>query len=566
MFGEKNISFHFELQDGVLIKKDTKGLIFLENDRFFAWHKGLTQEGVNEILNSYIENNLKEVLIKREEAHFLCFFYDKESKELFSITDMFGNHEVLHSQNDSKITISNDLNSHNLDGKPQINKERIFQFLAFSSIPAPYTVFENIELQPAATILSASEIVSIDRYWNPSFFSGTKIKDYAQLVRQLKEAFSRTITPISKESKSAIALSGGVDSAGVLGFVSSASNKEVESITISFDDKDPRLIQGAKMSADYANSSLSVVKPEFKDIQKLKEYVARVNQPVDGTALMTAGLIFDGAHEKGAELLWYGFGVDMILGNQKYSKFSHKVRFLDWIFYIPGVSYIVKSLRKILKISENQARILTEPRWYKRFLYIKAPLFWREGIYRVNGELPYESIYKKELRDVFKTKNSRIDQLIHADWLMLHRIRQTTYLSAMGNSYGIQILSPAYSPLVARAILKTPDSIRKRDSWNKTLIRDAFADYFPEEIIRAPRGACIFPYDRWVDENKESFFKYLSASDFSKQYVDIEKLEKRYNQLPERGHLIIRLTALSLWYDTRWSKENISLFDSIFEK
>ena len=143
---------------------------------------------------------------------------------------------------------------------------------------------------------------------------------------------------------------------------------------------------------------------------------------------------------------------------------------------------------------------------------------------------------------------------------------QTQTLNILSKKYLVNSIIPFDSINVIKKIFKTSDVFRKKNNWNKQLIRDVFEPYVEDKLYKNKARSLVVHYNDWFKENYQDIISYLETSEVLKNLIDWEIYKKNYNKLPEPGLNLIRLLSISLWYDVNWNRKNLINFEKMFSK
>ena len=144
--------------------------------------------------------------------------FDREKKEIILSRDYVGQKPLYYSKNNNYYIFSSEINGIFLDKKisPKVSVENLKKYFAYSHVPAPNTIFDNIyQLEPGENIfINASNLASSSKkFWDLKngpdyniFFKRSRSKDF-------KNNFERVIKEHSiADNSPALSLSGGIDS------------------------------------------------------------------------------------------------------------------------------------------------------------------------------------------------------------------------------------------------------------------------------------------------------------------------------------------------------------------
>ena len=118
--------------------------------------------------------------------------YDKEKKDIILSRDYVGQKPLFYAKNRDYYIFSSQLNGVIVDEKISLNisKNNLKKYFAYSYIPAPYTIFDNIfQVEPGQNLIINSESLNckIDKYWDfkngpdyNTFFKKSNSQDFKE--------------------------------------------------------------------------------------------------------------------------------------------------------------------------------------------------------------------------------------------------------------------------------------------------------------------------------------------------------------------------------------------------
>ena len=120
----------------------------------------------------------------------------------------------------------------------EIDTDALEAFLAFNSIPAPYSIFRDIRKLPAGHVLVwENGSVTIERFARPG---PTEVRDgdEAELVEELRARLRDSVKAhLLSDVPVGVLLSGGVDSAALAALAAQETPEPVHTFTIGFAEK-----------------------------------------------------------------------------------------------------------------------------------------------------------------------------------------------------------------------------------------------------------------------------------------------------------------------------------------
>ena len=200
------------------------------------------------LLAAIEEWGIENALIKAK-GMFAIALWDKISKNLYLACDRIGEKPLYYGWVNDQFVFASELKSMKQfpEFNNQIDRNSLALFLRFNSIPAPYSIYENIyKLEPSqiVEINSSSKKIKKHSFWSieeaykkgaMNKFSGTSKEAVNQLESILSDAVS---SQMQSDVPLGAFLSGGVDSSTVVALMQSFSNSKVNTFTIGFNSKE----------------------------------------------------------------------------------------------------------------------------------------------------------------------------------------------------------------------------------------------------------------------------------------------------------------------------------------
>lgn len=544
------------------------GLSSFQREGITILYSGLEESVVSEIFIKYKDNNHFQFINDLQHTLFFIFLIDEEKKRILVINDKMSSNEIFYTKNNQGIFVSNSTKEilEKSNTNMEVDMDSVYEIITYFSIVPPKTIYKNISSVPLGGYLDIDcnqNEIELREYWKPEDFF-IKEMDYSELENGTRNSLVAFFRDNKNIKNSTIALSSGVDSGGMLSMIKSIYGETPESITLGPYGATYKDMMKAKEMAKRNDSTNHAILPSLKDLPKIKEYVLDLNQPIDAGLLFGNSLIFEKTKELGYGNAIFGFGAEMMLGNLKISRVAYSIYKVEKLvpFFILKPIYRVMSIFK--SFSKNQQEFLLNPSWFQRFLRARGPLFVHEKKYFKSISDNFVSHFESKAEKILSLKKLDIlDKMVLLyiySWVNYMQYRD---LTAMGRKYGVNPILPFDDESVMRAFFKTPNIHRKRNDWNKQLIRDMFKPYVGEDMQKIEVGSLIIPYNSWFKDNYVSYIAYLKSNKIISKAVDLDMFEKDYNTVPESGLILMRMLGVAIWYDSSWDMENLKIFDSI---
>lgn len=203
--------------------------------------------------HSFVTNTDTEVIVHAfEEYGTECFdmfdgmfafaLYDVKEKRLFLVRDRMGEKPLYYTMVDGGIAFSSELNG--LEAAEVISRKidirALNQYVQLTYIPAPLTIYENVfKLRPGHYIEVTSDGRKKDHeYWDIPICKVVNIP-YKNAVKKISSLLKESVKyRMIGDVPIGMFLSGGIDSAGIVGLMREAGADRIKTYTIGFDNKD----------------------------------------------------------------------------------------------------------------------------------------------------------------------------------------------------------------------------------------------------------------------------------------------------------------------------------------
>lgn len=491
---------------------------------------------------------------------FLLAWHDTATQRLIIANDHYGSNEILyHVSADTVVVTDNITQLKQALPDLAINHDKINEFFAFGSIQPPATMLHEVSSLPSAHVLQAdvaSGQAGTVEYWSPADTLHDKYPDYDTALSGIRAGLQHSVEQEQDYADTyGVALSGGVDSGGLLSMLHAHTGMRPTAITIGPIGPDSPDLPSARLSAKHVGAKHVEVYPTPDELNHLPRYAASLNQPLDGLSVITYGLMARTAQEHGVTRLLYGCGTDNMLGCQKYSQMALRLQQLSWL---PGPlqrmalhAYIVTRRG----LSADQRKILLAPSHTQRFLHIKSIHQELNQPFLRNNTDPYQSLDTTALDDIFANNDlGMIDRYVMADWRYFHIYNRHSLINRISRPMGITAYNTPYTPFGGAPLLRVTDDMRARNGWDKEIFREAVKPVSPPHLYTNARQSCIIKVRHWLTEpdRHTQVKQQLKDSAFASSVCDIDAFFDAYDTLPTPELFLTKLLVLTYWHDAHF--------------
>lgn len=494
--------------------------------------------------------------------------WDPNHQRLMLAVDRLGIKNIYWNFKNGQLTFATRISALRAnDPSLEMNQTALAQYLVFSAIPAPQTIYAGTEKMCPGTILFFEHgQVRQQQYWDVSFQQERRSeREWTDLVRaELRNSVLRHV-PNSGLKTTGAFLSGGTDSSTVVAFMSERQ-KPVRTFSIIFKESSyseetfVRTTAG-KFETEQHDCRLS---PEdaMSAIPRIAKYY---DEPFANSSAIAAYFCGVMAHECGVNLLLGGDGGDeLFAGNQRYEADK----------YFALYHRVPRIVRRALiepaaRLIPKEHKLLSLPRRYINRAMIPQP----ERFYSYNFFLsfPEEEAFEQEFLERSRTDHwldiprahfarpkhaGELNRLLYLDIKMVLADNDLKKVSGMAELAGIQVRYPLLDYRLAELAGRVPENLKLRRFEKRYIFKKAMSGILPDTVLYKKKHGMGVPISSWLlnDPKLNAFVQDLLHDSRTKQrgYFRpnfVERLmELRHEHVAYYGEIVWYLAALELWH------------------
>ena len=489
----------------------------------------------------------------------------RERPRLLLARDRVGKKPLYYYRDEDRIIFGSEIKAILADPsvKAQVRRSILPLYLSYGYVPAPHTFFENIsELPPAHRLVVENGEVTVDRYWQPP---PQKVGDPAlsekQYVERLRELFEEAVRMrLVSDVPLGAFLSGGVDSAAVVAFMTRIMKQPVKTFAIGFTD-DPSFneLEHARVVANHYHSEHREFMVSPDAIALLPKLVWHYDQPFADSSAIPSFLVAQLTRQH-VKVALTGDGSDELFAG--YERFA--------------AARLAENYRRTPHLLQNAAKrllgMMPEATTYRSFVRRARRFVDSAALPLPERYLHWVGIFPPSLIGELLTDEVEPDPVSHfqtyfdslhdSDLIgQLLTVNMKSYLPGdllvktdrmtMANS--LEARCPFLDHQLLEFSCTIPSELKLKGMTTKYILKRALKDIVPQEIIDRKKHGFGVPVGRWFRTSLKNYLRdtLLSREALARGYFHESTLRRligeHENGKRDHGHRLWALLTLEIW-------------------
>lgn len=509
--------------------------------------------------------------VERMHGVFAIAIWDKNANRLMLVLDRLGVNSLYWRQEPDRLLFGSRIGAVRAvqTGSPTVSPSALMQYLLFSAVSAPMTIYSGIErMLPGHYLVFENGRVRQTCYWDIDYTERENLseREWSDEVREgLRSAVQLHL--LGRESTSTGAyLSGGTDSSSVVAFMSEKF-REPQTFSIFFEEQRWNEIGYARITAEHfkAKHRELCVRPSdaWDAIPKIVSYY---DEPFANTSAIGAYLCARMARKHGVTALLAGDGGDELFGGNsryatdKYFAAYHKIP--SWIR-----RGLIEPVTRAMPVNESK---WTLPKRYVRRANIPLPN--RVFSYNVFLSIPKGDIFDRDFLSQapseewmsvaeghFRTAKATTDlnRLLYVDMKMIlsdNDLRKVLGTAELG---GVRAVFPLLDYKLVELAASLPSRLKVKGFEKRYIFKKAMKGILPEAILTKTKHGFGVPVALWLSQDKrfDSLVNDLLTDSrtrergyFQPTFLDRLRRLSRGPDAHYYGEVLWYLVALELWH------------------
>ncbi|MBI4965604.1 MAG: asparagine synthase (glutamine-hydrolyzing) [Desulfomonile tiedjei] len=489
--------------------------------------------------------------------------WDSVNRLIYTARDRFGKKPLYYTLQNGNLLFASELKALRILGTQtkaawQVRDQGVYDFLSLAVIPQPDTIYDKVyALPPGSWMVFDGRDSRIAKYWTLEFQPKLKIS-YPEVLQHTRELVGEAVRlRLRSDVPLAVFLSGGIDSSVIAYEASRSLGESLQTFTVAMGDADldESTIAGRTARALGVRNNVLNLEPSLVD--DLHKVAKAYDQPyADPSAIPTMKIAKLAAQHVKVVLNGDG-GDELFAGYRRYLA----ARYLKIFSFVPR-----PLLRAAVKISQNRSGSRQSKAGFV-FRFLRA-LIARGGerylIMTVDTlrESTKAQVWIKQtmrgtedwIESLMPTNNiADMDALVDCD-LQINLLSDLLVKMDMASmAASLEARSPLMDHEIAEFSARLPASYRLRFGRTKAVLRDAYRDRLPDEVINRAKSGFDPPLLSWLKNEMRPLTMDCLLGPTTKigSYVDRsfvkELLQGRTAQDCNWALLVYSLLILELW-------------------
>ena len=457
-----------------------------------------------------------EACLDRFDGMFAFALWDVQEKRLFCARDRFGKKPFFYTVQDGCLYFASELTA--LAVLPELRLTlsplALVRYLAYEYVPTPQTLYDEVHSLPPSFFLDVQDgHLRTERYWDMPF----PREDDPRSEEELCETYHALLTRAVKRRMISdvplgVFLSGGIDSSIVAGLMAQQSSRPVQTFSIgfteaSYDESRYARIVARRWQTEHHERILSAE----ECAEHLPQIISRMDVPMADASVAPTWLLSGVTREKvtvalggdGADELWAGY--------------EHYIgyKIATWYNALPAPlrRRVIEPLCRLLPSSSGyiNPRLAVQtflrgahaPDWLRvqTMLTALTPDMQRELLASPQAELLDENCLFAPTRQQFEHWPQGPSPLARAFHVYVRQFMLDDILVKVDRCsmlHSLEVRAPFLDRDAAEFVARLPIRHKLHGFRRKYLLKKAFADVLPPEILHRNKRGFQIPVADWL--------------------------------------------------------------------
>ena len=492
---------------------------------------------------------------------FAFAIWDSKNRLLYVSRDRFGKKPLYYTWDSGQLLFASELKAlrplaHEIGQNWAVRDQAISDYLSLGFVPQPATVFENVfALGAGEWMIFDGDHLKVEKYWSLQYVPKTD-ENYKSVLEQTRSLVAESVKlRLRSDVPLGIFLSGGVDSSVIAYEACREVGGSLNAFTVKMPEAALDESDVAHRTCKHLHIRHTVLELELEPLADIQEIVRVYDQPFADPSAIPSLRISRLAAEH-VKVILNGDGGDEIFAGYRRYLAARYGYLLDWLpsAALGRIGRILQGASDRHSIVGFAARVLrglasNKPEQYLNWTLDMLRQTDKNEIWVQSSVRPTEEWIDAALPEGL----SRLDTLLCGDVriILLSDLLVKMDMATMAAS--VEARSPLMDHKLGEFAAALPDSYKISSGVPKSVLRDAYADVLPQEVIRGPKRGFEPPLAKWLGNELRSLLMDTLGSNSSevRAYLDGSfvngLLHGRALPHANTSTLLYALLVLELW-------------------
>ncbi|WZL71514.1 asparagine synthase (glutamine-hydrolyzing) [Clostridiaceae bacterium 35-E11] len=538
----------------------------LRKDLMDKGHVFYTDEDTEILICGYKQYGIN--IFDKINGMFAIAIYDMNEDAFILARDRFGEKPLYYYDDQDQFIFASELKSIlACEIKKDINIEALNQYLTFTYIPAPNTIFKNAyKLEPGYCMKIIENSVEKFQYYSLSKKINTQntIMSFNECKENLRKILMQSVrNKMISDVPVGAFLSGGIDSSIIVGIMSRLFNKSVHTFSIGFNVKEYDESRKANEVAKFNKTNPHRFILNYDDtLDILDRIIMHFDEPFADASAIPTYFASKLAGEK-VKVVLTGDGADQIFAGsnqyliQYYRNLYDRIpkilrkRFIESMIYkIPHHPFVNSKLRKVKRVIRSSEACDGYTMKYEMLSLAYQDQLRQQLLSKKN----YKDIKESIKRLYEEVQGDPLIKSLHLDTKMFLEGGLLTKVDRMSMLNSIEKRSPFLDKDVVELSFKIPSNFKLNKNKTKYILKETFKDILPPKIIHMPKHGFNVPVGAWLKGPLKEELLYLTSKEtilsqdiFNYDYIH-KTIQEHLNNNNDNSFKLWTLYVFQKWY------------------
>lgn len=506
-------------------------------------------------------------LLQRIRGMFAFALWDERQRTVHLVRDHVGEKPLYYTNLGGGLKFASTLPAllQLINHTPEVSARSVSHYLHYKYIPAPDTIFAEVQKLPPAHCLryTMDGSVSLSRYWRADFSHKRQVSETEWLERIDASLHEAVRERLIADVPLGVFLSGGVDSSLITALMTHISGRPVTTVSMGFKGEKFDELPYARRVAEHCKSDHHehVLCPSAAQI--LPALTFHFGEPFADAAALPTYYLAQMARRYFTVVLTGDGGDESFAGYPTIPAVAlvHKLR------CIPGMTggQIADVFRKLRAHGLNLSNKLSwaaevgrgatgnyvfDPngaRNFREYAWLYGPALSNPDVLRDEDDL-YRTLWR-EAGDV-----DWMDRAMYVDLMSLLPDDFLVKTDTMTMAHGLEARAPFLDIRLIELTCQIPSQLKTRGWTTKYLLKRLAERYVPKDVLYRRKHGFIVPTSDWLRTDLKGVLRetLLSPQARQRSYFDHEAVKRLINEhqsgRSEHGQRLWSLLMLELWF------------------